>query len=154
MLRALLSGNLPLFEAALAELSGTSPIRVAGQVREAAGLGFAALYDRAGMPPVLLPVFRAALASLRFNGEAGNAGTLQRPIVIRALDVCGAASDPGLGRVAAMLRRFEAEAVREEARAVAAHAWAEDAAEAFPALLPWIVGAQQTAPRLTLQSAA
>lgn len=154
MLRALLSGNLPLFEAALAELSDTAAIRVAGQLRDPAGVGFAALIQKAGLPMVLLPVFRAALGSPRGAGDAAPSDALQRPIVIRALDACAAARDPALGRVAAMLRRLEAEAVRDEARAVAANAWAEDSAEAFPALLPWIVGAQRAAPRLTLQSAA
>ena len=156
ILRALLSGNLALFEAALAELSGASPIRVAGHVRDAGGLGFASLYAKSGLPPALLPAFRTALASLR-EGRLdlnGASGTLQRPAVIRVLEACLATRDPDLGKVAALLRRFEAEAVRDEARAVSMNAWAEDSAEAFPDLLPWIVGSPQTTPQLTFQSAA
>lgn len=155
MLRALLSGNVALFEAGLVELSNTTPIRVAGHVRDAGGLAFAALYGRAGLPQALLPVFRAALSAFSRDGDAvATSGALDRTLIVRVLDACQATQDPGLARVSAMLRRFEAEAVRDEARAVAANAWAEDAAEAVPALLPWITGAQQTAPRLTFQSAA
>ncbi len=155
VLRALLSAHLPLFEAALAELSGAAPIRVAGHIREASGLGFASLYEKAGLPAVLLPVFRAGLAALRSGGErAGATGMMRRSMVVAALDACKGSKDPGMGRVAALLRRFEGEASREEARAAAANAWAEDPAEALPALLPWIVGSQSAAPRLTLQSAA
>ena len=155
MLRALLSGNIALFEAAVAELSNTTSIRVSGHVRDPGGLAFAALYDKAGLPAALLPVFRAALGAVaRESDAAAPSGALDRTLIVRVLDACIATGDRGLSRVSAMLRRFEAEAVRDEARAVAAHAWAEDAADAVPALLPWITGERQTAPRLTFQSAA
>lgn len=156
MLRAVLSGHIALFEAAISDLSSAAPIRVSGLVRDAMGLGFSSLYAKAGLPPMLLPVFRAALVSLQSGGsdDAEGPGFLRRRLIIRVLDACKAAGDPGLGRVAALLRRFEAEAVRDEARAVAANAWAEDSADIVPALLPWIVGSTQTAPRLTLQPAA
>ncbi len=65
VLRALLSGNLDLFEAALVELSGVREDKVAGFVRDFRGAGFAALYRRAGLPDKFLPAFRAALEALR-----------------------------------------------------------------------------------------
>ena len=95
MLRALLSGNVALFEAALGELSGAAPARVAGHVRSAAGLGFAALYRKAGLPAVLLPVFRAGLASLRTeNGSEASSGALRRRIILRVMDACLRAGNP------------------------------------------------------------
>lgn len=50
VLRALLSGNVTLFEDALVELSGLPAQRVAGLVRDWRSAGFAALYRRAAPP--------------------------------------------------------------------------------------------------------
>src|SRR5262245_48077841 len=49
MLRALLSGNVAMFEQALAELSGLPLSRVIGIVHDRRGAGFRALYDKAGL---------------------------------------------------------------------------------------------------------
>lgn len=115
-LRAVLSGDLAFFEAALSALSGQDPIRVAGFVRDFEGRAFEAIYLRAGFPKTALPVFRAALGAARELGfaEAGSA-TLSRRMVERALTACdGAGID--LESLRTMLRRFAAEAAREEAR--------------------------------------
>ena len=115
-LRAVLSGEIRLFEAALASLAGRTPAQVAGLVARPAGLGFAALFRKAGLPPGLLPVFRAALAATRpteADDEAGSA-TLRRPAVEQVLAACLA--NPALGTVVALLRRFESEAARDETR--------------------------------------
>jgi uncharacterized protein (DUF2336 family) len=113
LLRALLSGNRDLFEATLALLGGTPPARAAGHMRAPNGLGFAALYRRAALPPGLLPVFRAAL-------EAGVADmsqpALSRVAVTRVLATCASGATPELARAAALLRRLEAEALRESVR--------------------------------------
>ena len=50
MLRTLLCGNLPLFEQALAELSGLPPARVTALVNDRRGAGARALCERAGLP--------------------------------------------------------------------------------------------------------
>ena len=63
VLRALLSGNRSLFEAALGELSGVPLPRVTGLVRAWHGAGFVALYAKARLPAALLPAFQAALAA-------------------------------------------------------------------------------------------
>ncbi|MGE3832977.1 MAG: DUF2336 domain-containing protein, partial [Parvibaculaceae bacterium] len=60
ILRALLCGNVTMFEEALAELSGMPIARVAGLVHDRCGTGFRALYDRAGLPASAYQAFRAA----------------------------------------------------------------------------------------------
>ena len=118
-LRAVLGGDVALFEAALSSLSGQSPARVSGFIREFAGRGFEALYRDAGLPLSALPVFRAALAATREIGLAGGAGDagLSRRIVERALAGCPP-HDRAVEPLRAMLRRFAAEAARSEARRV------------------------------------
>ncbi len=117
LLRALLSGGRDFFEAALAELSGQRAERVAGHVRDYRGAGFAALYAKAGLPPHLLPVFRAALDALVCHADRRRAGRLSLAMVQHVLDACIAAEDAALDRLIALLRRFEVEAALEEARA-------------------------------------
>ena len=122
VLRALLSGNTSLFEASLCELSGVPLPRVAGFVRDWKGASFAALYARAGLPATLLPAFRAALSAMREVGvppDAGAAARLSRAMIQRVLTSCAIIKGHELDKVMALLRRFEAEAAREEARAEA-----------------------------------
>ena len=121
VLRALLSGNTSLFQAALCELSGQAPQRVAGFARDWRSPSFAALFARAGLPPVLLPAFRAALAAMQELGasrDAGASARLSRAMIERVLTSCAAIHGTELDKVMALLRRFEAEAAREEARAM------------------------------------
>ena len=121
VLRALLSGNTSLFHAALCELSGLPPQRVAGIARDWRGSGFAALYARAGLPGALLPAFRSALAAMQEMGASADAGAsarLSRKMIERVLTSCAAIKGSELDKVMALLRRFEAEAAREEARAM------------------------------------
>lgn len=121
-LRALLSGNRPLFEATLTELSGLDEEKVAGLTRDFRGAGFAALYARAGMPAKLLPAYRAALEAQQDLGCAGApAGArLSLAMVERMLASCEGVGSGELDRLVALLRRFEAEALRDDARDAAA----------------------------------
>ena len=121
VLRALLSGNLSLFEATLSELSGQSPGRVAGHLRVADGAGFAALYRKAQLPASLFPAFRAAL-----NARAGcgadfepGAPALSRAMIAQVREACAGVNGGDLDKLMAVLRRLDAEAAREEARALA-----------------------------------
>ena len=119
VLRALLSGNRSLFEAALAELSGMPFARVSGLVGGWRGAAFPALYQRAGLPKALLPAFEAALAAQDEQGAAMNKGTqarLSRIMIERVLTACERLDSADLGKLMALLRRFEAEAACEEAR--------------------------------------
>jgi uncharacterized protein (DUF2336 family) len=122
ILRSLLSGHRALFEAALCELSGMPTKRVAGLVRDFRSAGFAALYNRAGLPPGLLPAFRAALEAQREIGllnESCHTVALSRRIIERVLTACEDTNEGHLDGLLALLRRFEAEALREEARVLA-----------------------------------
>jgi uncharacterized protein (DUF2336 family) len=121
ILRALLSGHLGLFEEALAELSGLSARRVSGLVSDRHGGGFRALYDRAGLPASAYPAFSAALEA--WHGEGGGTaarsgqGHLRRRMVERVLAAYAPLASGELDQLLALLRRFAAEAARDEARA-------------------------------------
>jgi uncharacterized protein (DUF2336 family) len=119
VLRALLSGNVDMFEEALAELSGLSLARVSALVHDKSIAGFRALYDKAGLPASTYPAFREAVEAMReggFVGDPGGATRLKRRMVERVLTGC---ADEELGDIEplmTLLRRFAAEAAREEAR--------------------------------------
>ncbi|QGM98215.1 DUF2336 domain-containing protein [Methylocystis parvus] len=126
VLRALLSGNRDLFEAALVELSGLREDKVAGLLRDFRGAGFAALYHRAGLPEKFLPAFRAALEAQREYGDVhGGEARLSLVMIERVLTACEEMNGGELDRLMALLRRFEMEAALEEARSEAARLTAE-----------------------------
>lgn len=120
ILRALLSGNIVLFEEALAVLSGLPADSVASYVHDRNISGFRALYAKAGLPDVAYPAFREAIAAMREGillGERSDAARLKRRMIERVLTRC--ADDSAIGDVEpllTLLRRFAVEAAREEAR--------------------------------------
>jgi uncharacterized protein (DUF2336 family) len=118
LLRALLSADRALFVAALCELTGLPLDKVAALVEHRQSQGFHALYKRAGMPEWLLPAFQAVLAAQSGGtSRAQEAGTfLQRRLVDETLRACSDLRAPEAGKLTAMLRRFQAEAAREEVR--------------------------------------
>jgi uncharacterized protein (DUF2336 family) len=119
ILRALLCGNVSMFENALTELSGLAPARVAGLVHDRCGTGFRALYDRAGLPESAYPAFRAAretMVEVGFAAEPGGATRLRRRMVERVLTACEAACESDIEPLLMLLRRFATEAARDEAR--------------------------------------
>ena len=141
ILRAILSGRMAFAEAALSDLTGLKADRVAGLMHDPSASGFAALHRRAGLPPVLLPAFVAALSAWREAGlqaepgqaktsqaktsqaktsqaKPGNA-TLSRRMIERALTACETMPLAEAQSVVALLARYEAEAAREEARVTA-----------------------------------
>jgi uncharacterized protein (DUF2336 family) len=118
ILRALLSGNVRLFEEALADLSGLPSARVAGLIHDKRGAAFRALYDKAGLPATAYSAFRAALDTLHeigFVAEAGGATRLKRRMVERVLTRC-AGDENEIDPLLSLLRRFATEATRDEAR--------------------------------------
>jgi uncharacterized protein (DUF2336 family) len=119
LMRALLSGNRTLFGQALAELSGLAPARAAALAREPRSAGFAALYGKTGLPAHFLPVFRAALVALG-EAETPRHDCLSLDLIERVIAVCEKIKAPEFDRLLSLLRRFEAEAARQEARAFAA----------------------------------
>jgi uncharacterized protein (DUF2336 family) len=123
ILRALLSGNIVLFEEALAELSGLPAERVSGYVHDRYIAGLRALYGKAELPDLAYPAFREAIAALREGvlvGEQGGVARLKRRMVERVLAACARERDPGMASLLALLRRFAVEAAREEARMLCA----------------------------------
>ncbi len=127
LLRALLSNNRDLFEAALAQLSDLREDRVAGLLRDFRGAGFAALYARAGLPEKLLPAFRAVLAAQQAQGAKPATADLRLslPLIRRVIDACATIDAGELDGLMALLRRLEREAALEDARQEAARLHAE-----------------------------
>ena len=121
ILRAVLCGRMAFVEAALADLADLPPARVAGLLH-GDRRAFAALYRRAGLPAPLEPAFAAALSAWReeADGFAERGGArLSRRMIERALTACEAMPFAQAHGVLAVLRRYEVEAARAEAREVA-----------------------------------
>jgi len=119
ILRALLSGNVVLFEEAIAELTGMPIDRVSAYIHDKNISGFRAIYTRAGLPNAAYPAFREAIAALRDGilvGETGGVSRLKRRMVERVLEACVAERRDDMASLVALLRRFSVEAAREEAR--------------------------------------
>src|SRR5438128_2668732 len=68
VLRALLSGNLELFDAALAELSDLPRQRVTALLHDRGATGLVALLRRSGLPESTFAAFRVALEACHENG--------------------------------------------------------------------------------------
>lgn len=130
MLRSLLSGETALAEAALADLADMPLSRVAGIMHDRRGASIAPLCRKAGIPAMLIPAFTAAIEAVREIGapasDAHKAQTSRR-IIERVLIACDSAGGEENAPLMAMLRRFEADAAREEAQDMA-RALADDAA--------------------------
>jgi uncharacterized protein (DUF2336 family) len=121
ILRALLSGNIEMFKQALAELSGLSLARVSGLVHDAGSAGFRALFDKAGLPAAIYPAFHEAINCMREGGFVAGpdgASRLKRRMVERVLTRCADGAAVDIAPLMTLLRRFAAEAAREEARAL------------------------------------
>jgi len=119
ILRALLSGNVSLFEQALVELSGLPVARVASLVHDRHGAGLRALYERTGLPLSAFPAVQAALDAMHetgFAGEPGGAARLKRRMIERVLMSCEDHPAADVEPLLMLLRRFATEAAREEAR--------------------------------------
>ena len=117
VLRALLSGNVTLFEEALAELSGMPLRRVSALVHDRIGSGLLALFEKARLPTSMHAAFIEAIKAMR-DGFAENAGEarLQRRMVERVLSACENADTGDVAPLITLLRRFATEAARDEAR--------------------------------------
>ncbi len=122
VLRGLLCGDTRLFVAALAELAQLPRSRVAGIVHERAPAALSALYRKAGMPASLEAAFAVAIHSIarRRRFIQGGRMRLQRRVIADVLVACEAQPTHELGRLVAVLHRFHAEAVRDEARELTA----------------------------------
>ena len=129
ILRALLSGNLELFEVALAELADLPRGRVSSLLFDRGQASLVALLRRAGLPESTFAAFGAALDvhhEFGFADSPGEAAQLRRRMVERVLTQCESddnVTDPLL----ILLRRFATESAREEARLFCEELAAEEA---------------------------
>jgi uncharacterized protein (DUF2336 family) len=119
LLRVLLCGHTQFLIEAFAALSGLRTERVAAILCDRNAHGFRALYERAGLPPAALSAFRVAIEVMNetgFVGDAYGAATLKRRMIERVLTRYESVSEGEIDHLLAMLKRFAAEAAREEAR--------------------------------------
>jgi uncharacterized protein (DUF2336 family) len=119
ILRALLSGNISMFEESLAELSGVKLSRVIGLVHDRNSSGLRAIYEKAGLPASAFPAFREAIATMNedgFLGDPAGVARLKRRMIERVLTRCSMSAIEDIEPLMMLLRRFATEAAREEAR--------------------------------------
>lgn len=119
ILRALLCGNVSLFEYALSDLAGVPVSRVSSLLADRNGSGITALMSRAGLPASTFVGFREAISALgdgSFADGVGGVTRLRRRMVERVLARCAAVDTPDVEPLLILLRRFVTEAAREEAR--------------------------------------
>ncbi|MGJ5177014.1 DUF2336 domain-containing protein [Bradyrhizobium oligotrophicum] len=128
ILRALLSGNLELFEIALSELADMPRARVSALLNDRGRASLQGLLRKAGIPDTTFDAFAIALEVCRENGFAdtlSGAAILRRKMVERVLTHCATdrdAAEPLL----ILLRRFATESARDEAREFCDEVMAED----------------------------
>ena len=112
-LRALASGDVSLIGESLAQMARVPRRRVLALMRAPRGLGFAALWRRAAMPPPLLPAFRIAIERA---GRAGVGIGVNHGLTRAIVDEIEALGDAALRPVVAKLWRLAAEGARADAR--------------------------------------
>ena len=115
--RAILSGKIELFKAALSVLADVALTRVDGIVDRFDASAFAGLYRKAGLPEALLPAIRIALLAVReADWSSLRSASLSCLVIERVLTGCDAINKGDLDTLMVLLRRFEAEARREATR--------------------------------------
>ena len=119
ILRALLSGNVLMFEESLAELADLPIARVRSAMNDRGITAVRAVFERAGLPEASWPAFREATAAMRESAhldEPGGASRLKRRMIERVLTGCGRGDVGEIEPLLTLLRRFATEAARDEAR--------------------------------------
>jgi len=107
LVRAICSGNIPLFEAAISELSGASVKRVRSIVANGRISAFRSMYKRTGLPNTAYGAFAAAISVWKTAQEGDD---------ILALIIEQAEQHPDIdGALLALLGRMSAEVSRKEA---------------------------------------
>lgn len=115
ILRALLCGDRLMLAATLAELGERPMERVLAYLDHPAGHAFAALYEKAGLPAAMLPVFAAVLEAMERFPRAASAHP-ERSLLKMALRACAALPEAQRLSVEAYLGRLEAESLRLKMR--------------------------------------
>jgi uncharacterized protein (DUF2336 family) len=78
IIRALCMGDVTFFEVAIAVTANIPLVNARILIHDAGQLGLKSLYERAGMPPELLPVVRAAIDVLHETSMDGGEGDRER----------------------------------------------------------------------------
>ncbi len=128
VLRAVCVGDLRFVEEAIAVLADVPLRRVAALVADGRESAFRALYRKARMPERAYPAFAAALEIHRelvaetggLDGRAGDRARFSRRLVERVLSRLAVPGERDADDLMALLRRFSADAAREQARALVA----------------------------------
>jgi len=128
VLRAACVGALRFVEEAIALLARVPARRVCALVADGREAAFRALYVRAGLPERAFPAFSAALQIHRelleetggWDGRPGDRARFARRLVERVLTRVDLPSRRDDDDLVALLRRFSADAARDQARAVVA----------------------------------
>lgn len=139
LLRAVLSGAVSFFEAALSDLAGMPRARITAFLADPRGSGAMAVYRRSGLPASLAPVFQAAFLALHEAGDGWRQKArpqLSRTVVSHVIASCRQLPEADRAHVLSLLRRFEAEAARETARERAEQLADQAALEALMAIDP------------------
>ena len=124
LLRALCTGNICLFNAALARLSGLGSERVRGVLTTGRGLAVRALLARAGLPPrthaliqVAVGVWRDLAREISPDLVIPSNPAVARLMIAEVLERYQFQDGVEADDLVVMLRRFSAEIAREAARA-------------------------------------
>jgi len=115
ILRALLCGDRLMLAAALAELGERPLERVLAYLDHASGHAFAALYEKAGLPEAMLPVFIAVLGAMERFPQAAGAHP-DRTLLKTALRACASLPEAQRLSLEAYLGRLEVESTRLQMR--------------------------------------
>jgi uncharacterized protein (DUF2336 family) len=121
LLRAAAQGDMGFFEWGLAELAGVPHHRTWLMVHDAGPLGLRAIYERAGLPPRLLPAFHAAVDTyhlLQLEGDERGVGSFQERMLQRFLTQPHTAAREDLDYLMARLDQLSARS-RAEGREAA-----------------------------------
>ncbi len=145
LMRALLCADAEFFTAGIAELTGVGGDRIAGFLRDPNGRGFASAYGRSGLSPHYLTAFRAALSALR-SLRLPRSDDVSRALVQRVIAECETSDPIGLAKMLGLLRRFDAEAARREAREFALEVAEASGAVRMTRIAPTLIARYEAPP--------
>jgi uncharacterized protein (DUF2336 family) len=123
LLRALLCGDVDLFEAALSVLTQDPVERVRNHLRQKSGASFIALYRRAKMPESLELAFKSAYLGAVDTFSSSykkDRISLSRDIISKVLLSVAQIDDVENIKIMGLLRRLESDALRAEAKNISA----------------------------------
>lgn len=121
LLRALTSGNFSFFEEALAYLARLPVLRASKLARDRSGIGFRALYERAGLPAAAFDGFEMVVQSVLDAQDAHSdltSARVRRQLLQGALETYAPQAQGSADTVLKHLSRLHDEAAREEAKSV------------------------------------